>query len=178
MPYFKKLIGQKCYLSPIHLEDAPIFTAWLNDQDVVQQLALAKTNVSLASEKQWLETLVREHVYTIVDAATNRAIGIVGLHAPDHINQVSEMGMFIGEKSLWDQGYGTEALRLLLRYAFDELNLHNITLRVFAFNARAIACYRKMGFKEIGRQRQAHIFHGQRHDIVFMDLLAEEFRAS
>ena len=75
-------------------------------------------------------------------------------------------------------GYGTESLRLLLDYGFNYLNLNNIHLGVKAFNERAIACYKKVGFKEYGRRREAYFLNGKYYDHVFMDILAREFKGN
>ena len=71
------------------------------------------------------------------------------------------LGIVIGEKSCWNQGYGQEALVLLLDYAFNLLNLNSVMLGVFSFNQRGAASYRKVGFREIGQRRQARILGGQ-----------------
>ena len=88
------------------------------------------------------------------------------------------LGIAIGEKEYWGQGYGTEATRLLVDYGFNLLNLNSIMLGAFVFNERAIACYKKVGFKEIGWRRQARIIGGQKYDVLLMDILAEEFQGS
>jgi len=140
MKYFKKMIGKRCYLSPMNTENAEKYVSWLNDMEVAQYLTVAYHNINL-----------------------------------DHINRTAEVGIFIGEKSCWNKGYGEEAMRLLLDYAFNILNLESIMLNVYAFNTRAIRCYRKIGFKEIGRRRRARRIQGTSYDIIYMDLLAEEF---
>ena len=85
------------------------------------------------------------------------------------------MGIVIGEKAYWSKGYGREAIGLLLDYAFNILNLNSVMLGTFAYNERALRCYRAVGFREIGRRRQAHIVGNRRFDAVLMDILAEEF---
>jgi RimJ/RimL family protein N-acetyltransferase len=87
------------------------------------------------------------------------------------------LGIVVGETAYWDRGYGQEAIRLLLDFAFNLLNLNSVMLGTFAFNERALACYRNVGFREIGRQRQARIIAGEKYDIVLMDILAEEFES-
>ncbi len=87
------------------------------------------------------------------------------------------LGIAIGDKAYWGQGYGQDATRLLLDYAFNLLNLNSVMLGAFSFNERAINCYRRVGFKEIGRQRQARIIAGRKFDVVLMDMLAEEFQS-
>jgi len=87
------------------------------------------------------------------------------------------LGIAIGEKAYWNKGYGQDATKLLLDYGFNLLNLNNIMLGVFSFNERAVNCYRKVGFKEIGRRRQARIIGGKKFDVILMDILAEEFES-
>jgi RimJ/RimL family protein N-acetyltransferase len=86
------------------------------------------------------------------------------------------LGIVIGEKAYWNKGFGQEATRLLLDFGFNLLNLNSVILGTFAFNQRAIAAYRKVGFKEIGRRREGRILAGKKYDVIFMDILAEEFR--
>ena len=178
MKYFKKLVGQKCYLSPVNPDDVEIFTAWLNDLEVTRNLNLGAQNVTLVTEKAALERLAQDqHVYGIVDLETDTLIGDLGLLDIDHINRCCGIGIFIGNKEYWGKGYGAEAMRLLLGYAFDYLNMNNIMLTVYEFNERAYACYKKVGFKDIGRRRKAIYREGRFHDDIIMDILAEEFRA-
>lgn len=173
--HFRKLVGKQCYLSPMTPEDAEKYTHWLNDQSVVEFLVMAPFVISLESEKAFLSKLSQEHNYAIVDLDSNETIGSVGLVEVNHINQTAEIGIFIGNKDFWGKGFGREALSLLLDYAFMKLNLHNIMLRVYAFNQRAIDCYQSIGFREIGKIREGLFRNRQRHDIVLMDILAEQF---
>lgn len=176
MRYFRKLVGAKCYLSPIHPEDCEIFTQWLNDLEVTRNLQLAVKNVSLAGEREALAQLAQEHVYAIVDLQTDTLIGDLGLTGIDPFNRHCQIGIFIGNKEYWGKGYGGEAMRLLLGYAFDYLNMNNVMLTVYEFNERAFRCYRRAGFREIGRRRQGIFREGRYHDIIFMDILAGDFR--
>jgi RimJ/RimL family protein N-acetyltransferase len=95
----------------------------------------------------------------------------------NHINGTAMFGIVIGEKEYWSKGFGTEATKLILDYGFNILNLHNIMLGVFDFNKRAIASYKKIGFKEIGKRRGDRLIAGKRYDTIFMDILAEEFES-
>ncbi|MGB4722593.1 MAG: GNAT family protein, partial [Defluviitoga tunisiensis] len=79
------------------------------------------------------------------------------------------------DKEYLSKGYGTEAMELLLDYGFNALNLQNIMLEVFDYNKRAIKAYEKVGFKVIGKRRQAKFFNNKRYDIIFMDILKDEF---
>jgi RimJ/RimL family protein N-acetyltransferase len=169
------MIGKKCYLSPIDHADAEQFAAWLNDLEITVHLSLYTGVLNTENEKAFLEKLSREHNYSIIDNETNVIIGNCGYIDLDHVNQTAEAGIFIGNKNYWNRGYGTEALTLLLDYGFKALNLHNIGLRVYAFNKRAIACYKRVGFQAAGKRREALLRGQTRSDILFMDILFDEF---
>jgi RimJ/RimL family protein N-acetyltransferase len=85
--------------------------------------------------------------------------------------------MGIGERDAWGQGYGTEALHLALQYAFDELNLHRITLTVIAYNERAIALYERAGFQREGVFREFGQRDGKRYDMYLYGLLRPEWES-
>ena len=102
----------------------------------------------------------------------------MGLHEADHINRTATLGIFIGNRDYWSKGYGTEAIRLILDFAFNYLNLNNIELALMEFNQRALKCYQKCGFKEIGRRRKCKFINGKYYDSILMDVLAKEFNES
>lgn len=85
------------------------------------------------------------------------------------------MGIGIGEREYWSKGYGTDAMNVILRFAFDELNLYRISLNVFEYNQRAIRSYEKVGFVVEGREREFLRRAGRRWDMIFMGLLREEW---
>ncbi len=87
-------------------------------------------------------------------------------------------GLGIGRPDDWGKGYGTDVMRLLLRYGFDELNLHRIWLDTFGYNERAIAMYRRLGFVEEGRLREHLERDGRRYDVVLMGMLRDEYETS
>jgi RimJ/RimL family protein N-acetyltransferase len=92
-------------------------------------------------------------------------------------NRSSEIGIIIGDKSAWNQGYGTESVRLLVKLGFETLNLNRIYLHVFETNPRAVKCYEKAGFVHEGRQRQGEWQDGRFIDVLVMSILQEEWRA-
>ena len=174
--YFKKLVGKKCYLSPIDINDAEKFTEWLNNLELTINLGpLYSRVINVESEKGFLENLSKDQNYSIIDIETNELIGNCGFLEIDQLNQAAEFGIFIGKNDFRGKGYGTEAISLLLDYGFKALNLHNIFLRTYSFNKNAIKCYEKLGFKIIGKRREALNRNMERHDIVFMDILVNEF---
>ena len=173
--YFKKLIGSKCYLSPIDINDAEKYTTWLNDQEVVDYLQNSPSVIPMDVEREVLQRISREHNYAIVDLEKDILLGNIGLNDINHIHQSAEIQIFIGNKDYWDKGYGQEALNLLLDYSFKILNLNNIMMRTYSFNKRGIACFQKVGFKKVGELRKAVKRNLEHHNIVLMDILPESF---
>ena len=181
MPHYRKLVGEKCYLSPCSPEDAAYWAKWENDLAVaIPPGDEAYTPMTLEKAQEIAESFVRDqaHVFGIVDLATDTLIGRCALFDINYVDCNAMLGMVIGEKEYWGQGYGQEAVRLLVDYGFNLLNLNSIMLGAFEFNARALRCYERAGFKVIGRRRQARIIGGRKYDAVLMDILAEEFRAT
>jgi len=181
MPYYKKLMGERCYLSPCSQEDAALWAKWMNDLTVTLPLGdEAYLPFGLAKAEEDVRSIIQhgDHVFTIVNLADETAIGRCLLFNQDVVNHSAMLGIFIGEKQCWNKGYGQEALNLLLDYAFNLLNLHSVMLGVFSFNQRAIQLYRKVGFREIGNRREARIVAGKKYDVVLMDILEDEFRAN
>jgi RimJ/RimL family protein N-acetyltransferase len=178
MKYFPKIIGEKVFLSPISLDDAETFTLWLNDPETTRYLSLSSIPISLQSERDALGHLAKEHNYSIIEKSSGELLGNCGIMDINEADRSAEVGIFIGAKDKRGRGYGSEALRLLCDYGFNVLNLHNLMLRVYAYNERAMASYRKVGFKEVGRKREARFYGGAYHDVVIMDFLAGEFGPS
>lgn len=179
MKYFKKLVGERIYLSPRNVEDVEIFTEWMNDFYVTDYTGRSYRTVTLQAEKEYLERADKnENTFAIIDIETDQMIGTVGLHEVDHINRTATLGIFIGNRDYWSKGYGTEAIRLILDFAFNYMNLNNIDLALMEFNQRALKCYQKCGFKEIGRRRKCKFINGKYYDSILMDVLAEEFKES
>ncbi|XTR36995.1 GNAT family N-acetyltransferase [Paraclostridium tenue] len=176
--YLKKLIGNKIYLSPIDKNDYPKYTKWINDMEVSLGMTFANMLIDEESEKNALERLAKEQFnFAIILKENDEVIGNVGFPKLDYINRTGEVGIFIGDKNYWGNGYGKEALELLLDFGFNLLNLNNIYLRVYSFNTQAIRCYKKIGFKEAGRLREAKIIGGNKYDELYMDILAKEFKS-
>jgi len=173
--YFKKMVGKKCYLSPINVNDVEKFTEWLNDLELTVNFTSFDKMINVANEKILLEKISVEHNYSIIEKETDELLGNCGFFDIDYLNQTAETGIFIGNKSYWNKGYGTEAITLLIDYGFKALNLHNIMIRVYEFNKRAIRSYEKIGFKRFGVRREALQRELKRHNIIHMDILSNEF---
>lgn len=173
--------GERIRLRAMTRQDLPLFVRWFNDPEVTAYLDHAWP-LSPEEEERWFQTMLQRPeterplvIEVRQDDETWLPIGNCSFHRIDWRNRSAEVGVAIGEKAYWDQGYGTEALRLLLALGFDELNLHRIFLRVNAENRRAIAAYRKVGFVEEGRLRQAEYRRGRYHDMLIMSILRPEW---
>lgn len=176
MKYFKKLVGDRIYLSPRNSEDVELFTQWLNDFETTDYLGRSGQLISLEGERKYLEeNYAAEATFAIVTLDNDKMIGTVSLENINNINRTATLGIFIGDKDYRSKGYGTEAIRLILEYGFKYMNLQNIKLDLMAFNERALKCYQKCGFKEYGRRRKCKFVNGTYYDSISMDILAEEF---
>ena len=178
MKLFKKLIGENIYLSPPTVDEEILekFTKWINDFQITDYTGRSAYVFTLQNEIDYFANPKDdERVFFIVRKEDDKLIGNVGLHKIDGINRRATIGIFIGKKDSRNKGYGTEAIKLILEYGFKYLNLNNIDLDVMEFNPRAIACYKKCGFKEYGRRRKSEFLYGKYYDRVSMDILAEEF---
>ena len=174
----KKLVGKKCFLSPITTADAETMCAWINDQKTAMLVGdEGHSTITAENIKKELQQMQerRAHMYAIHDLESEKLIGRTLLMGVDAVNRTAMLGIIMGEKSYWGKGYGTEAVRLMLDFGFNGLNLHNINLGTYSFNVRAIRCYEKIGFKLIGRRREARIIGNQKFDIIYMDILSSEF---
>jgi len=133
---------------------------------------------STKQAKAWLERDDdRGFRFLIRTLSDQRLIGGVGLWIQNWAQGEAWVGIGIGERDCWGNGYGTDAMQLIVRYAFTELNLRRVSLGVFARNARAIRSYEKAGFRREGLVRGDCRRDGQRWDTVFMGILREEWEA-
>lgn len=179
MKYLKKLVGENCYLSPISPEDAEVVVKWSNNLDVSICTGEASDMITYNKQKNYIESTINSgYGFLIISKSNDEPVGTCRLKHVDLINRRAELGIFIGEKSCWNIGIGTEAIKLILDFGFNIINIRNIMLEVYSFNERAIKAYEKCGFKEMGRRRKSIIYGNKEYDVVYMDILSEEFRGS
>ena len=177
MKYFKKLVGDRIYLSPRNTEDVEQFTEWMNDFEVTDYIGRTAQMISLSGEKEFLEKNPNpEATFVIVDLRDDIMVGTVSLEKINRVESKATLGIFIGRSEYRGKGYGEEAINLLLDFGFNYMNLNSINLTVLDCNERAKACYKKCGFKEMGRERQGKFVNGKYYDAVMMDILREEFK--
>ena len=179
------IYGDRIRFRAVEHDDLPIFQKWFNDPEVTQALSVYLP-LSMADEQEWYDGM-RKHIRDEHNMAIEikdgdeggqirwKMIGGCGFFNLDFRNRCSEFGISIGDKAYWNQGYGTEAVRLLVKHGFQTLNLNRIYLRVLDSNPRAIRAYEKAGFTHEGRQRQVEYQDGRYFDLLVMSILKEEF---
>ena len=154
------IYGKRVRLRGVERSDLEKFVEWINDPEVTAWLALFLP-MSSVDEEKWFENVMQRpqaEKPLVIDMRTGegwRLIGNSSFFDFDWVARSAEVGIMIGDKTVWGQGYGTEVMTLLLRHGFETLNLNRICLRVYAENKRAIRTYEKAGFAHEGRMRQA-----------------------
>ncbi len=168
--------GDRIYLRALEPSDAPIVAQWFNDPQNWATLDRCHP-MSVVRETEFIENLYKSQtdlVLGIVRAADDRLVGVTGLHQIDSVSRRAVFGIVIG-REFQNLGLGSEAVRLMARYAFRELNLHRINLSVYAFNARGVRVYERAGFVREGCSRRSKWRNGAFHDELHYGLLSDEF---
>lgn len=184
MPY---LFSERLRLRAAEPSDIPNFLVWINDPEVTENLVLRQP-VSSVEEERWYQNMLKrpvdEHSMVIEvkkegssasGAVSWVAIGNIQFLAINWINRNTEVGIMIGDKEYWNQGYGTEAMQLMLSHGFSTLNLHRIWLQVYDKNLRGLKAYEKAGFIVEGKLREAHYQHGTYYDVIIMSVLKDNW---
>lgn len=175
--------GKNVRLRAIEHSDVPRYVEWVNDPEVTAGLMIALP-MSLDDEEAWFqgmrqrEQAERPLAIEIQTSQGWQMIGNIGLFRLDWRVRSAEVGIMVGDKRYWNQGHGSEAMRLMLKYAFETLNLNRVHLEVYATNPRAIRSYEKVGFVHEGRKRQAMYKDGQYIDVLQMSVLRQDWPPS
>ena len=173
MKYFKKIVGERLYLSPMNVEDAETYVKWLNDRSVSDNLGATSSVGTVPNEIEYIKNKKgNDYDFSIV-LNDDTLIGNISLMNVNLVSRKATLGIFIGDEENRSKGYGTEAMKILVEYGFNILGLHNIDLNVFSFNERAIKAYEKVGFKEYGRRHESYFLDGKFHDEISMEIMNE-----
>jgi diamine N-acetyltransferase len=172
--------GERVALGPLHRGLLPLIERWDNDFQVADLRGDDPRPRSAESITAGWEPLLRGERpdwigFAIYALPELRPIGIINIRDFTNPHGTAEFGIAIGEATDRGQGFGTEATRLLLDYAFTVLGVYNVWLDTLSYNTGAIRAYEKAGFREIGRRRGARMLAGKRYDVVLMDCIADEF---
>ena len=162
-------------LRPFEIEDIDQILPHFNDEEVRRYLAVIFP-VNKLVERNFIESLYKDDKNILLGMEVNGTlIGSIGLHRIDWVNRSTELGIVIFRKEYWNKGYGTKAIDLMLKYAFEYLNMNRVSLKVYEYNERAIHVYEKCGFKVEGRLRKAKFFKGRYWDVLVMSILRDEY---
>jgi RimJ/RimL family protein N-acetyltransferase len=170
--------GSKVDLVAVSEKYLKEYARWINDPVATDMLGVVLFPMSTEQERKWLDGAIAESnfekAFTIL-TKNGKPIGNCGFNKIDYVNRYAVLGILIGEIDFWDKGYGTDAIRTLLRFAFLELGMHKVCLSVDSVNARAVACYKKCGFVQEGRLRENRFYHGEYKDDLWMAVLADDW---
>ena len=172
------ITGEKVILRAIEPSDIRQLWEWTQDVEVMRYRDYPAPPTPLAeAEREYQESLCRNtrDLHLAITTLEGELIGETSLKYVDHRGGSADFTIAIGNKAYWGHGHGSDATRALMRFAFEQYNLHRVTLYVHAFNERAIRAYEKCGFRHEGRLREAHYMEGEYKDVLVMGLLKEDF---
>jgi len=172
------LTGTRTRLRAVEPADAEALYRWINDPEVTEYLS-ARYPTSLGEERAWAGRAAGHTGYARVTLAIEtldgELIGICLLRGQTPEDRTAELSIDVGEKRHWGRGYGGDAVVTLLRFAFHEMNLRRVFLRVDAPHRAAVGLYEKLGFRHEGKQRALHWTRGGAREVAVMAILREEF---
>jgi RimJ/RimL family protein N-acetyltransferase len=162
---------------------AEAFARWGRDSEYSRLLDSDPAHLwSARKVKEWFDkdpemTAARGVFFSIRTLVEDRLIGFIAFEDIAWSNRDTYVAIGIGEQDCRGKGYGSDAMRVMLRYGFEELNLHRVSLTVFAYNPRGIRSYEKCGFKHEGRIREFLLRDGKRWDMLHMGILRTDWLA-
>lgn len=162
---------QDIYLRPMTIEDSRYIVEWRNRPEI-KKYFIYQGDFTIQGQQEWIKNYIEKGLvkqFMIVKSENNDVIGSVYLRDIDYKFKKAEFGIFFGKE--YGKGYGTKAAKIMIKYAFEELKLHRIYLRVFADNARALASYNKVGFKREGILHDDVYVDNKYRDIVWMAII-------
>lgn len=171
------LIGKRVDLVALQRNDLEALARWWDDADVTHFLEMgARPTREKDIEAFWrLASEAEDNVVFAIRDKNGQVVGTCGLYAISWVCRRAQFNILIGEKEVWNKGYGTEAARLILDYAFAKLNLESVQLGVNAENLRAIASYKRAGFVAEGARRRFIYRNGRYYDMALFSVLRDEY---
>ena len=178
--------GQTITLGPIdHENDPPIISRWSHDLEYlrlvdvkpVYPLSTGQVQKQLDALEKEMEESKNAFYFTIRTRPEDRLLGFASIRWIEWTHATGWVRLGIGDRQDWRQGYGTQALNLMLEYAFNELNLYRVGAEIIEYNQGARRLFEKAGFHEEVRRRQALSRDGRRWDVLLYGLLSQEWEA-
>jgi len=172
--------GAQVALGPISRAYLGHLYRWFNDMDVMTTYSIRWSPMREEGVEAWYARVSEDRqavAFMVFARETQVPIGYTMLAGINHYHQIADFDIILGEKAIWGKGFGTEATKLTLDYAFTALNLHSVMLTVRSFNGRGLRAYERAGFRPFGRRREARQLAGRRYDVIYMECLASEFES-
>lgn len=171
--------GNSVHVRGLLVEDAQgPMGQWTNDREVTRTMyrGLYPTDAeSIAKDIEVMRANPSEVEFAVIETATDRHVGVVGIHSLNWLARSCEFRILMGERDVWGKGYGTEATQLMVVYAFEVLNMHKVWLGVVKDNSAAVRCYEKAGFIQEGELRDEVYRNSQYYNAVRMSILRDEY---
>lgn len=172
-------IGELIRLREYRREDIELAKEYVNKEEIRQYTEPGIPFLyTLHNEEQWYERISpheQEYNFAIEALDTKKYIGGCGIHNLDYKNSKVDIGIFIGDEAYLNRGYGTEALKILVKFIFEQMNINKVKLEVYSFNIRAQRCYEKVGFKKEAVLKDEIFRNGKYHDIICMSIFKEDY---
>lgn len=173
------LEGELVRLREYKQEDVKLAYKYINDPEILLNLGFGiPYPISLEKEQEWFDNQSKNkdtYNFAIESLEDVTYIGGCDIKWVYWKNSTVEVGIFIGNQQFRGKGYGTDAMKVLIDFLFNQANINRIQLSTYSFNQRAYKSFKKYGFKEEGRLRQRMFRHGKYHDEIIMGLLKEEY---
>ncbi|HET7711390.1 MAG TPA: GNAT family protein [Thermoanaerobaculia bacterium] len=170
------IAGEHVILRAFEREDAERCYRWMNDPNIVRTLK-SRYPIAFQSEMEWIERAIQptinERHFAIERKDDRSHIGNASIHDIDWVSRTSWFGLFIGEPSAWNRGFGTDAVGALIRFAFDEMNLVKLRINVFDYNEKAKHVLLSHGFIQEGKLQRDFYREGTHHDIVILSIFRD-----
>lgn len=170
--------GESVKLTATRAEDIQVMALWMEDSEYLRNV---DTDIAMPMSEKQMESEPepnhQEAYFRLRTLEDDELIGFVSIHSIEWNNRIGVLAIGIGDASNRNRGYGTDALKLILRYAFHELNLNRVGLDVIEYNVKGIHVYEKVGFQHEGRVRAAVHRDGKTYDRLMMGILRSEWEA-
>lgn len=168
------IIGNKVKLCALNESDSSKILEWINNPELKKMIGTVFP-ISNLEHKIWFEKKITnnnyERIFGIKEFRGESLIGIIGLKNIDYVNSNAELYIYLGEEESKGRGLGKDAITTLIKFAFEEMNLHRLYLEVFSYNLPAQSSYKKSGFKVEGILKESLYREGKYHDKVIMGII-------
>ena len=167
------LAGRKVSLKILTIEDVDEnYTRWMNDEKITQFLESRGKSYSIEDLRNYVEKIKESKsdvLFGIFENGNNMHVGNIKVGKIDSFHMHAEIGIMIGDKDCWGKGYGTEAIGLVLKYAFNELCLNKLTAGMYSENVGAFKSFVNNGFRKVGVFRKHVLFKGRYIDMIAVE---------